>query len=318
MTGEGWRQKAGVTFVDAFFRGLAGAGRLHPRSRPEAHGLEVIRDLPYTTSGREHHLLDVYRPIRRDGPLRTVLYVHGGGFRILSKESHWLMGLAFAKAGAVVFNINYRLAPQDPFPAAIEDVCRAYEFVLDHAARFGGDPSRLVLAGESAGANLITALTIALTYRRPEPFAAAAFARGVLPKAVLPACGIFQVTDPGRFERRRKINGFVRDRIHEVSRVYLPPELPRSPEALALADPLPFLETGPSPERPLPPFFLPVGTKDVLLDDTRRLAMALTRQGARAEARYYPGGIHAFHAFVWQKEAKRCWQDSLHFTAREA
>lgn len=282
--------------------------------------MEVLKDLSYAPDAPSdrNHQLDIYRPIHRPGPLRTVLYVHGGGFRILSKESHWLMGLAFARAGAVVFNINYRLAPRHPFPAAIEDVCRAYRWVLDHTEAYGGDPTRLVFAGESAGANLITALTITLAFERPEDFARLAFERGVLPKAVLPACGIFQVSDPERFERSQPISRFIRDRIHEVSKGYLPPELPRDLEGLALADPLPFLERGPPPVRPLPPFFLPVGTKDVLLEDTRRLEAALRRHGARAEARYYEGGIHAFHAFVWREEAKRCWRDSLEFTAREA
>ena len=53
-----------------------------------------------------------------------MLYVHGGGFRILSKDTHWIMGLAFARRGFLVFNIGYRLAPKHPFPAAIADAVR--------------------------------------------------------------------------------------------------------------------------------------------------------------------------------------------------
>src|SRR5690606_7801756 len=142
-------------------------------------------------------------PVDRDGPLPTVLYVHGGAFRSLSRRTHWLMGLAFARAGFVVANVDYRLAPAHPFPAAVQDVCAAYTWWAAHAADHGGDPGRLVLAGESAGANLVTSLAICAAWRRPEPWARAVFDAGVAPRAVLPACGILQVSRAERFLERR-------------------------------------------------------------------------------------------------------------------
>jgi acetyl esterase len=69
-------------------------------------------------------------------------------------------------------------------------------------------------------------------------------------------------------------------------------------------------------DRPLPPFFAPVGTRDPLLDDTRRLEKALAALDVPCEARYYPGGIHAFHALVWDPAARRCWRDALAFLDR--
>src|SRR5215470_12772647 len=134
------RMKAGALVVDNAFRGLSRLGRLDPRADPRRHGVEVIRDIAYLPTGRREHTLDVYRPSERSGPLPVVLYVHGGGFRILSKETHWLMALAYARRGYVVFNINYRLAPLAPYPAAIADACAAYVWVTRHAGRFGGDP----------------------------------------------------------------------------------------------------------------------------------------------------------------------------------
>src|SRR5262249_39377898 len=147
------RMKAGALVVDNAFRGLSRLGRLHPRADPRRHGVEVLRDIPYLPTGNRDHLLDVYRPRERSGPLPAVLYVHGGGFRILSKETHWLMALAFARRGYVVFNINYRLAPFAPYPAAVADACAAYVWLLANGARYGAAVDRLVLAGESAGAN---------------------------------------------------------------------------------------------------------------------------------------------------------------------
>ena len=120
-----------------------------------ARSIEVIRDVSYCDSGKHAHLLDVFRP-ESASPLPIVLYVHGGGFSMLSKDTHHFMAMAFARRGYLVFNVNYRLAPKHPYPAALEDVSLAYRWTVEHAAEFGGDTSRLVLAGESAGANVET------------------------------------------------------------------------------------------------------------------------------------------------------------------
>ena len=300
--------------VDSAFRGAASAGRLHPLARPERHGVEVLRDIPYRREGGQEHKLDIYRPSDRTGPLPVVLYVHGGGFRILSKDTHWVMALAFARRGYLVFTIDYRLAPQNPYPAAPEDAAAALAWTAENAERYGGDPGRIFLAGESAGANLITSLTIATSYERPEPWARALFDHGVRPRAVVPACGMLQVSDPARFLRRKSTLGtFVNDRIAEVSSAYLDGAIRTSPGALELADPLVVLERGLAPDRPLPPFFIPVGTKDPVLDDSRRLKSALDRLGTPSEIRFYEGEVHAFHAFVWRKNAQQCWKDTFTF-----
>lgn len=307
------RSRAGAIAINGFFRGLSGAGRLHPLANPARHQVGVQHDVPYVDSGRHEHRLDVYTPRATPGPHPVVLYIHGGGFRILSKDTHWLMGLAFARRGYLVFNIGYRLAPEHPYPAAVADACAAYEWVVKNAARFGGDISRLVVAGESAGANLATAMAISACYRREEPHARAVFETGVVPRAVLPACGILQVSDTERFARRKKLPGFIRDRLHEVERGYLRGWKDAKPGDLDLADPLLVLERGEAPARPLPPFFAPVGTADPLLDDTRRLAVAIERLGGVCEARYYPGEVHAFHALVMRKAARECWGHTFEF-----
>jgi acetyl esterase len=308
-----FRRRVGAMLVDNAFRTASAAGKLHPMARPERHGVEVIENLHYR-EGSAPHKLDVYRPKGRGEKLPIVLYVHGGGFRILSKDSHWIMALAFARQGYLVFNIDYRLAPEHPYPAAIQDCCEALAWVVKSAARFGGDPARIAFAGESAGANLITALAVATTYARSEPWARAAFDLGVAPRAVLPACGVLQVSDPDRFMRRKaSIGVFLQDRLREVTSAYLGGAQVSGPGALDLADPLLVFERGDAPDRPLPPFFVPVGTKDPLLDDSRRLKSALDRMGVRCEARYYPGEFHAFHALFWRDNARRCWQETFAF-----
>ena len=310
------RVRAGSLVVDNMFRGLAAAGRLLPIADPSRYDIDVSRDLPYFDSGDRQHLLDVWRPRAPTGPMPVVLYVHGGSFRILSKDSHWVMALAFARRGYLVFNMSYRLAPRHPFPAAVEDVCRAYRYVVDHAPAYGGDLSRLVLAGESAGANLVLTLALATSYQRREPYAREVFDTGVVPRAVVPMCGLLQVSDPGRFARRRRLPSWIADRMNEVADAYLFGHDHATEEELELADPLRVLERGEPPVRPLPPMIATVGTRDPVLDDTRRLDAALARMNITHETHYYDGEPHAFQALVFRKHAQDSWRRTFAFLDR--
>lgn len=296
---------------EGFFQSISGLARLHPQARPERHGVELIPNVPYQASGDEAHLLDIYKPTEHEGPRPVVLYIHGGGFRLLSKDTHWVMGLIFARYGYLVFNMSYRLAPKHPYPAPMDDVASAYEWVVANAERYGGDVSRLVVAGESAGANLTCATAVAASYRREEPFAKRIFDTGVVPSAVVPFCGILEVENIERFLERRRLPAFIKTMLVDVASGYLdgtPDDV-----SLALASPLAFLERMLPPDRPLPAFFVPVGTKDPLLDDTRRLVATLEAMGVDAQAAYYQGEVHAFEAFVWRRAARQCWQDTLAF-----
>ncbi len=329
--GEGARRFLGGAVVDGFFNGVSRVARLHPQASPARHAVEHLRDIRYFDGTMREHLLDVYRPAhptkasmappayrRHHGPpWPIVFYVHGGGFRILSKDTHWIMGLGFARRGFIVFNVSYRLAPKHRFPCAIEDVCRAFSWVMKNAERFGGDPTRVVLAGESAGANLATSLALTLAYEREEPFAREAYATGVVPKAVVPACGVFQVSDMARLRRRKpSMSAFISDRLSEVESAYLGSGTDATACSRDLADPVVMLERGEKPARPLPPFFLPVGTRDPLLPDTRRMAEALRHLGVEAVDAYYPGELHAFHALVMRASARKCWRDTFEFLDR--
>jgi acetyl esterase/lipase len=316
-----FRRNVGAFVVDNFFRGMSRMGKLHPDAKPGRHDVEVIHDVPYGDAEISEHRLDVYRPLAlARGEVESVpvvLYVHGGGFRILSKDTHWIMGLAFARRGYLVFNISYRLAPRHRFPAALTDVCTAYDWVTKNAGRYGGDPERLVLAGESAGANLVTALALATSYRRDEPWARRVFDSGIRPKAVVAACGIYHVSDIARFKRRWPgMSDFINDRLNEVKDAYLGDPERHGARALELADPLIPLERGDLPARPLPPFFAPCGTRDPLIDDTQRLAAALQKMNVECDARYYEGELHAFHALVFTPNARRCWGHIYRFLDR--
>ena len=317
-----WRDtmftRARSFLANAFFESFAATGRMHPAAAPKRHGVELESDLAYGSD--KAHRLDIYRPVHRPKPWPVVFYVHGGAFHLLSKDTHWLMGLVFARFGYMVVNISYRLAPKHPFPAAIEDTCAAYTWLAKHIIELGGDPSRVAVAGESAGGNLISALALASIWRRPEPWAREVFECGLAPRAVLPFCAMLQVSETDRFSKRRHVPWWVDGMIRDAGASYLHGHPRVRTAATTLADPLVAIEDAARGahafDRPVPPFFAPVGTRDPLLDDTRRLEKALATLNVPCEARYYPGGIHAFHALVWDPAARRCWRDALAFLDR--
>jgi acetyl esterase len=143
-----------------------------------------------------------------------------------------------------------------------------------------------------------------------------------VPRAALPFCAMLEVSNPERFSARRRLPFWIDGMIRDASASYLHGYPPGPGPETELADPLRVLEHAagvpaqPRFDRPLPAFFAPVGTRDPLLDDTRRLEKALEALSVPCEARYYPGGIHAFHALVWNPAARRCWRDALAFLDR--
>ncbi len=103
----------------------------------------------------------VYRP-DIEGPVPTVLFVHGGGFVIGDLDTHDDHArLICAEAGVVVLSLDYRLAPEHPFPAGYLDTVAALEHVFATADALGGDATRIGVAGDSAGGNLVAAAAIA-------------------------------------------------------------------------------------------------------------------------------------------------------------
>lgn len=306
------RRRAGAIAIRSFFRGAARAFVDLPIARPEWHDLQVTRDVAYLGTGLEAHRYDVWRPKNATGPLPLCFYVHGGAFRALSKETHWIMALALARRGMVVVLPNYRLAPEHRYPAATEDAALALRHVVDHKDRFGIDADNVVIAGESAGANIAMGLAVGQAWQRDEPHLRPI--KDISIKAVVAACGVFQVSDPERFARiDPNFHWFFRDRTSELTDY-----LPRRDGVIVddeLASPLLLVERTP-PAQKVPPMFLPVGGGDFLTDDHARMERALRAHGVEVSAPVYGDEPHAFHAFVWRSEARRFWEDTANFLRR--
>jgi acetyl esterase len=159
------------------------APRQSPDEIPAARKLWDLRhlnqDLPELAAFHERVLLrtrgntdlttEVYVP-QGKGPFPTMLYMHGGSWCLWSPAHVRKMVMRFAASGYVVFNLDYGLAPEHRFPWALQDVVHAARWVTRNAGRYGGRHDNLVLAGDSAGANLAAAAIVALM-GAPQPVA---------------------------------------------------------------------------------------------------------------------------------------------------
>jgi acetyl esterase len=103
----------------------------------------------------------VYSPVKQGAtPAPLIVFFHGGGFVIGDLDTHDVPCRVLCReTGAHVLAVDYRLAPEHPFPAAVDDAFAAYRWARAHAQRFGADPARIAVAGDSAGANLATVVT---------------------------------------------------------------------------------------------------------------------------------------------------------------
>jgi acetyl esterase len=118
------------------------------------------------------------------GPWPVVVFLHGGGWAFGSVVTHDSTAREVChRAGALVLSVDYRLSPEHPFPAGLDDCVAVYGWALEHAAELGGDPSRVALMGDSAGGNLAAATALRL---RDEG----------LPQPLLQVL-VYPVTDPG-------------------------------------------------------------------------------------------------------------------------
>ncbi|MEU6132302.1 alpha/beta hydrolase [Saccharopolyspora sp. NPDC047091] len=145
----------GAVLDAAEARALMARGSVPASSAPR---LPEVRDRVLRSPGRTPVRVRTYRPDEPGGtadPLPVAVYLHGGGWVFGDLDSH--DGVArrlCAGAGCVVVSVDYRLAPEHPFPAAFDDAVTALEWVAAHAAELGADPARLAVVGDSAGANL--------------------------------------------------------------------------------------------------------------------------------------------------------------------
>lgn len=211
---------------------------------------------------------------------KVIVYFHGGGFQIGSLASHrQLMGWLSAAAGASVLGVDYRLAPEHLFPAALDDGTA----VLRGLERAGIATTDMAIAGDSAGGGLALA-AIAQLARAGAPIPCAAFVMSALTD--LAAAG-------SSYDSHASLDPIhQRPLIQAMGKTYLGANAnPQDP----LASPL---HTEPSALALFPPVLLQVGERETLVSDSVDFAARLSAAGGRAEVQVWPGMIHVFQQFT--------------------
>ena len=305
---------------DQSFRLLSLAKSRSAFQRKAKKNCHIIRNISYLPDGGYARQLDIYRPKNIASPRPMIMYIHGGGFSMCSKDTHQGVALAYAANGYVVVNINYRLSPKYRYPEALEDVGHAWQWVLKNAEQYGGDPERIIVAGESAGGNLTLALAAACCYPIDEPVAKFIRDVGAVPKSIMVLCGMLQVSDPYHLKNVcPRINPIFRKLdisiARDVSRSYLGREYNEFHPDRMLADPLLIMESDFKLDRLFPVTYAMAGTRDILLDHTRRLENALHANHIPHQVRYFPGEGHAFHLLGLSRQAGIFWKENLAFLA---
>lgn len=141
--------------------------RRQPQPAPELFGsVASVEEL--TVPGAAGPLrARAYRPRETSGTPPVIAFLHGGGFVLGDLDSHdGVCRMLSQEARSTVVAVDYRLAPEHPFPAAAEDAVAAVAWIRDHAAELGGDPARVAVAGDSAGGNLAAVAAQALRGER--------------------------------------------------------------------------------------------------------------------------------------------------------
>jgi len=261
--------------------GMRGVGRSLPEQRERVNAAARVLPMPHGVQVEPLHIDGTYAewliPEQVDEGA-ALLYLHGGGYVICSPDTHRPTAARIAlAAGARVLLLDYRLAPENPFPAALDDSVRAWEWI----GAQGYDPGRTAIAGDSAGGGLTLAAALRLRDEgRP------------LPAALTTLSAWTDLTFSGESASSKDaidpmLGGF-QDGIRTMQDWYAPGRDLRDPYISPFfGDP-----------RGLPPLLMQVGSDEILLDDSTRVYEKARQAGVDAYLEIWPNMWHVFQAFA--------------------
>lgn len=264
--------------------------------RPLERGQTLARALPLVRRPVQHgEWTGEWFTMPHSREERVILYLHGGGYVSGSPRSHraviaYLAHHAHARALA----LDYRLAPEHPFPAALEDAWSAYWWLLCQGVK----PEQIVVAGDSAGGGLTVALLLALRDAH----------------VPLPAGGIclspwLDLTFSGATLHANRLTDYLnRDVLRTTAEMYLAGHDPCDP----LVSPL-FADL-----HGLPPLLVQAGGAEMLLDDGRRFAQRAQTAGVDVTFELWPGMVHVWHfTYLFEPKARQAVQSAGRFARRQ-
>jgi acetyl esterase/lipase len=261
----------------------AGAVACNERKLPSINGAPSVRVL-------------IYSPPAAAQPAPAVLHIHGGGFLIGNPEMNDSRNRLLAQdMGCVVMSVDYRLAPETPFPGGIEDCYAALYWLHRHAGEMGIDPQRIAIVGESAGGGLAASLALLARDRGEVPVC---FQQLIFPM-LDDRTGTVGAEHPyaGEFLWRPASNRFAWQSLLNAP----PGGSDVSPYAAAArAEDL----------AGLPPAFIAVGALDLFVEEDIDYARRLIRAGVPTELHVYPGAFHGYQMAPQARIAQQADRDA--------
>jgi acetyl esterase/lipase len=225
----------------------------------------------------------IYQPNDRPSILPALLWIHGGGYVMGDiEQDDRLMKQLVKRVGGVAVSVDYRLPPEHPFPAPVEDCYAGLQWLVAHAGELGVDPSRIAIGGASAGGGLTAGLAL-LARDRGE--VQVAFQLLIYPmiddRNVTPAS--YAITDPRVWHRESNRLGW---------KAYLGRDGGGD-------DVSPYAAAARATDLTnLPPAYIPVGALDLFIDENIEYAQRLIQAGVPTELHVYPGAFHGFDLFA--------------------
>jgi len=275
--------------------GASRADRKRDSLIPLPLDITQCRNISYGSHGK-WNLLDVYYPNGTKEALPTIVSIHGGGYVYGSKEIYRRYGMDMARRGFAFVNFNYRLAPKWKFPTPLWDTNAVMEWICRNAQRYHLDPERIILVGDSAGAQMASQYAAIAT----NPDYAALFHMRV-PEIKIRAlglnCGMYDMAKRGAEPRK----GIQLD--------YLGKEIPSDDPRFRVLEAI---------DGNYPPAYITTACHDFLRTEAEPMYVYLSGKGIRAAWKCYgteedKSVGHVFHVNITQPEAIRCNDESAAF-----
>ncbi len=288
-----------MSFQSIMFNiGASKADKKRDAAIPLPEGVTELRNISYGHHG-QWNLLDVYVPTGTTQPLPTIVSIHGGGYVYGNKEIYRRYGMDMARRGFAFVNFNYRLAPKWKFPTPLHDTNAVLHWICKNSRRYHLDPSRIILLGDSAGAQLTSQYAAIHT----NPQYAALFQMQPAPvtiRAIGLFCGMYDMAERGAAPRK----GLALD--------YLGRDIPADDPRFRVLD---------SITESYPPAFIATACHDFLRPCAEPMYNFLRQKNIRAQWHCYGTEEqkeigHVFHVNILLPEARACNDDAALFFAK--
>lgn len=280
---------------------LAKLMRFWPVYARRLNKIAVERDIPYRDTGSRRHRMDFYKP--RGRPVAAMLLIHGGGFKLFSKDTHWPYGLLLAELNVLVAVTNIRLSADEPYPASQDDSFFAWKEFTNVCLKLGFQPEQLLIGGVSSGANLAHGVVLGLANAELSHLIPSGAETSVRPAGFLGSSGFYELTNLARFGAKPSM----RKRLELIAHHYVGKAAEQG-KATPFGMQLSLLKSMACIEHV--PTLLTCGRTDIIAPDSVELHQLLTAQGLPATLHVYPNAGHAFEIFMGSV-ASLAWLDDV-------